>query len=306
MIYLFPTFPMRASEFDENRLAGFRHIREHWTAEAANVVPLDFECLAKAPPQDSVAAQHFTLQAHYACIIESVSMAQWLEATAGPCTCSAAYSMGLFAAIAHAGSINFPSVLELARDVCTAAHQSAAAAAQPWAIGAAVDFPLGRTRELMAQASPDLEVTDLYGANTVLFTGHRDPVTQVLDQALAEGASATRLIPVTAPFHTTGLLSIEPAISAALDRLQVKAPSWPILSSITQEKLRTEADVRAEVCRNVSRPMNWFATLKAALALNDEGMVESGASFTLTELARNLFPDACSYRDFRDLQTVDA
>jgi [acyl-carrier-protein] S-malonyltransferase len=303
MIYLFPTFPMRALEFDENRLIGFREIREHWTAEAANVVSLDFACLSNAPPQAGADAQHFTLQAHYACIIESVSMAQWLEATAGPCTCSAAYSMGLFAAVAHAGSISFPSVLELARDVCTAAHQSATT--HPWAIGAAVDFPLNRTRELMQEASPDLEVTDLYGANTVLFTGHRDPVTQVLDRALAEGASTTRLIPVTAPFHTTRLRAIEPAISAALDRLQLRAPSWPILSSITQEKLVTESDVRNEICRNVSRPMNWFATLKAALAMQDDGMVESGASFTLTELARDLFPDACTYRDFRDLQAVD-
>lgn len=300
MIYQFPTFPMRASEFDENLLPGYRKIREHWTAEASQAVPLDFACLAGAPPQDSAAAQHFTLQAHYACIIESMAMAQWIATHVGPCTCSTAYSMGLFAAVAHAGAIGFQPVLELARDVCMAAHQSASHNA--WAIGAAVDFPLARLRVLMQEASPDLEVTDLYGANTVLFTGLRDPVAQVLDRALAEGASSTRLIPVTAPFHTTGLLTIEPAIAAALERTPVQAPAWPILSSITQEMLVTESDVRAEIRRNVSRPMNWFATLKAALALKDGEMVECGASFILTELARDLFPDTCRYRDFRDMQ----
>lgn len=303
MIYLFPTFPMRAAEFDENRLIGLREMRELWTAKAADVVALDFACLLSAPPQTSADALHFTLQAQYACIIESVSMAQWLEAMVGPCTCSVAYSMGLFSAMAHAGALSFPSALEIARDVCTAAHESAQA--HTWAIGAAVDFPLARTRELMQEASPDLEVTDLYGANTVLFTGHRDPVIQVLDRALAEGASSTRLIPVTAPFHTTGLQVIEPVIAAALDRLHLQKPSWPILSSITQEMLVTESDVRNEICRNVSRPMNWFATLKAALSLQQDGMVESGASFTLTELARDLFPDTCTYRDFRDLQAAD-
>jgi [acyl-carrier-protein] S-malonyltransferase len=117
-----------------------------------------------------------------------------------------------------------------------------------------------------------------------------------------EGASSTRLIPVTAPFHTTQLQVIEPSISKALDRMRVVAPRWPILSSITQEFLVTEDDVRAEICRNVSRPMNWFATLKAGLGRGEAGWVESGASFILTDLVRDLFPDAGQYRDFRDMQ----
>lgn len=302
MIYQFPTFPMRATEFDESLLPGFREIHEHWTKEAAKVVNLDFACLALIPPTENASAQHFTLQAHYACIIESISMAQYLDGKVGSPTYTMAYSMGLFAAIAHAGAIGFQSVLQLARDICIAAHQTAAERA--WAIGAAVDFPEKRLRELMMQASHELEVTDLYGANTVLYTGRREPVKEVLDRALAEGASATRLIPVTAPFHTSGLLAIEPAIAQALNQIELRAPSWPILSSITQEMLVSADDIRAEICRNVSRPMNWFATLKTALALQDPQMVECGISFTLTELARALFPDACTYRDFRDLQAA--
>jgi malonyl CoA-acyl carrier protein transacylase len=300
MIYQFPTFPMRASEFDQSRLPGFKEIHEHWTAQALNVVSLDFRCLTTPPPQNNAAAQHFTLQAQYACIIENVSMAQWIAANVGPCTCSMAYSMGLFAAVAHAQAIEFPSALELARDVCVAAHQTATE--NTWAIGAAVDFPEARLRVLMQEASARLDVTDLYGANTVLFTGLKEPVTQVLDRALLEGASSTRLIPVTAPFHTTQLQVIEPSISKALDRMRVVAPRWPILSSITQEFLVTEDDVRAEICRNVSRPMNWFATLKAGLGRGEAGWVESGASFILTDLVRDLFPDAGQYRDFRDMQ----
>lgn len=300
MIYQFPTFPMRASEFDESQLPGFREVREYWTSEAAKVVALDFACLNAGHPQDREGARHFTLQAHYACIVESVAMAQWLGDKVGPPAFATAYSMGLFAAVAHAGAIEFPSVLELARDVCMAAHQSASQ--QAWAIGAAVDFPERRLRELMAESAPDLEVTDLYGANTVLYTGPSEPVKAVLDRALAEGASATRLIPVTAPFHTSGLLIIEPILAEVLSRTRLRAPAWPILSSITQELLVTAEDIHAEICRNVSRPMNWFATLKKALSLDGGHMVESGASFTLTELARNLFPDTGNYRDFRDFQ----
>jgi hypothetical protein len=70
--------------------------------------------------------------------------------------------------------------------------------------------------------------------------------------------------------------------------------------------LVTADDIRAEISRNVSRPMNWFATLRKALSLEGGEMVESGASFTLTELARNLFPDTCNYRDFRDFRDIQA
>jgi [acyl-carrier-protein] S-malonyltransferase len=301
MIYLFPTFPMRSEAFAAAGLPGLQQRLDALLRRAGEAVDFRPEVLSEPPPQDRAGAEHWTVQAHYGCIVENVALAEWLTQAVGACTLGCAYSMGLFAAAAHAGALRLEEALQLARDVCQAAHEGAPAG--PWFIGAVVDFPHDRLRALVAASDEPLEVTDCYGPHSLLFTGRRDAVKAVLDQALAEGAPVTRLIPVTAPFHTRHLLAIEPRLLQLLAALDVRAPAFPILSSITQELLTTAEDVRAEFARNISRPMDWTATMRRLVQLGEPAAVEAGASTTLTELGRDAFP-GCSYRDFRDLQVA--
>jgi [acyl-carrier-protein] S-malonyltransferase len=300
MIYLFPTFPMRAQEFDPGLLSGFTPLLQEFTARAACVVSLEADALNTFCADDRDGSEHLTIQAHYACIIESVAMARWMTTRLGPCNLVSAYSMGLFSAAAHCGAIEFERSLELARDICTAAHR--AMGARLWAVGAIVGLPVARVVELLGQSAVDLEVTDRYDEVTTLFTGPRESVKQVLDSALEIGAVATRLIPVTAPFHTRGLVQIETQIADLLDDVTVRPPTCPILSSITQTQLVNAQDIRAEFCRNISRAMDWQATTQRFMLSNPKTIVEAGASYTLADMIRADYPAVCSVHDWRDFQ----
>jgi len=303
MIYLFPTFPMRSEQFDATHLPGLPEMLAQYRQRAINAVGLDPQILYSFQSNSRETTEQTTVQLHYACITESVAMARWLTAHAGPCTLACSYSMGLFAAAAHAGTLDFETALQLCRDVCDLAHQGAPEG--PWFIGAVVDFPHARLRELIAASSDPLEVTDRYGPQTLLYTGRRAAVKAVLDRALAEGAPLTRLIPITTPFHTSHLRPLEPTLKRRLEQLAMRDPAFPLLSPITQELLRTADDIRAEFARNISRPMDWTATMQRLLTQGPARAVEAGASTTLTELGRAAFP-GCVYSDFRDLQQVAA
>jgi [acyl-carrier-protein] S-malonyltransferase len=212
--------------------------------------------------------------------------------------------MGLYSAVAFTGALTFEATLTLARDICSAAHT--AMGDRRWSTGAVVGFSSPRVRELVEQAVAGLEVTDQCGSATLLFTGQSAAVKPVLDQCLAEGAPLTRLIPVTAPFHTTVLEGVKPLIEACLDSLDIQAPSCPIVSAITQDVLTTAQDVRAEFGRNILSPMDWQATMARIMKMAPDTVLEAGASSVLCDVVRDDHPQACSVLDWHALQVQAA
>lgn len=304
MIYLFPTFLMRAPDFDASVLPDLGDIIEELLGRARAVVDVESTALQAFIADDREGSERQTLQAHYACIIESVAMARWATQRLGAPKAISGYSMGLYSAVAYSGALEFENALTLARDICTTAHM--AMGDRRWATGAVVGFSSPRVRELVAQATSELEVTDQCGSATILFTGPAAAVKPVLDQCLAEGAPLTRLIPVTAPFHTTVLEDVKPRIEALLAPLTVRAPSCPIVSAITQDLLITAQDIRDEFGRNILRPMNWQATMARVMQMAPGTVLEAGASSVLCDVVRDDHPQQCAVLDWRALSVQAA
>jgi [acyl-carrier-protein] S-malonyltransferase len=301
MIYLFPTFPMRSTEFQIAKIPGLAEIYEAFLEKAKRVVPIDLNAL-HVPQENPGISLANTEQAHYACMLESLSIAEWAERHLGPCTQSSSYSMGLFSALVHAKAIELDSVLNLVRSICFHAHQIQND--KSWSTGAIIQFPEDTLERLIAEHAPDLEITDFFDAYTVLITGITSSVKKILDLALAEGALLTRLIPLSAPFHTSHLSSIEPTIADLIGQSQFSAPQWPILSSITQRQLLSADDIRAEICQNIFRPMNWRATMQTLASTAGQTTVECGASHTLSDTLRATAPTFWSSFDFKNFHTL--
>lgn len=302
MIFLFPTFPMRSTEFDAAKILGYDKVYRHWYDRAKNSVDLNLHYLDDTHKK-TVSYAQVTLQAHYACIIENVAMAQWASEKFGPCDRASSYSMGLFAALVHLGALDFESTLKLVEEICTKAHDALGEIS--WAVGAVVDFPIESLKSLLLQQDVNLEITDIYAPNTILFTGLASAVKKVLDQSLQQGASITRLIPLTAPFHTTSLLKIRPQMDDLVGALQIQDPACPLLSSLTQEWLVNAEQITTEIRNNVSAPMDWSATMGKIAQLSGGTIVECGSSHGLTDLSRAMLSDKWSCIDFRDFSGVN-
>src|SRR5690606_18998810 len=133
-----------------------------------------------------------------------------------------------------------------------------------WAVGAVVGLPPQAVRDLAA--AHHLEVTDRYGSTTWLLTGQRDVVVAALDAALGQGAPATRLLPLTAPFHASVLSPLESSLQSLVHSVSWTTPRLPIVSAITLEPLRTGDDLAHEVVRNAAHPMNWYGTIERLIS----------------------------------------
>jgi len=295
---MFPTFPMRTPEFHSARLPGLSPVLERWTARAAAVVDLSPQVFAVPHPSVLHESGAETLQAHYATIIEGVAMAEWSLAHLSAPVVVTGYSMGLYSALAFTGSLPFDEVLTLITEVCDAAHRHTPAG--EWAVGAVVGLAPDMVQDLAG--THGLEVTDRYGATTWLLTGRKAQVGQALDDALQRGAPATRLLPLTAPFHATALAGISPALASAVAARTWSDPRVPILSTTTRQSLRRAADVREEVVRNASHAMDWHGTLQQLATFGVRVCVDCGASTSLAATVREDWALQYHGHDFHSLE----
>jgi malonate decarboxylase epsilon subunit len=280
---LFPAFAMRYREFRRDHLEGCLDVVLPLVERAEEVVTIDRE---KFESPDAVVLSDElddALQGQYACYIDNCAAAEILRDRYANCHCVAGYSMGLFSALYFCGVTSFEEGLLLTRDICRLAHD--AAPAGEYGMGAVMGLTVDEVRQVMSAAKSHTEVSDICGKRAVILSGARSEIEDVLDGCIAFGAMNAKLLPVSLPFHSTLLRSAEPHIRELLRTFKLRPPRVPIVSAITQEVLVNGDDVREELARNVSHPMNWFATMQKLLELGVNQMYECGLSESLTNLA---------------------
>jgi len=294
--FLFPTFAMRRAEYRLDGLPGFTNILNDMATRASAVVEITsstFDFPDRGAPPSGLAA---TLQAHYACYLEGLALAAWLEPRVGHCQNAAGYSMGVFAALAHAGAVSLEDGLSLLHELCVAVHDAVPVGA--YAMGAIDGLPPDTVAEI-ATMCPEIEIIDIYGAGTTIVSGREVEVASVLDACAHRGAVYTRVTPATAPYHSTALAPIRPILESRLSGVTVRAPRSRVISALTQLPLTTASDVRREIACNVTQGMNWYGTMLALLQFSPTVLCECGPSAALSNMAKRDVPGAYRIQDPR-------
>jgi len=280
---LFPAFAMRYREFRRDHVEGCMDVVLPLLERAEAVVAIDREKFES--PDAVVLPDEFNdaLQGQYACYIDNCAAAEILRDRYANCHCVAGYSMGLFSALYFCGVTSFEEGLLLTRDICRLAYD--AVPQGDYGMGAVSGLTVEEVRRVMLQAESQTEVSDICGKRQVIVSGLRSDVKEVLDACMSYGAMNAKLLPVSLPFHSSLLHSAEPHLRDLLQPIKLRAPRVPIISAITQQVLATGENVREELARNVSHPMNWYATMQKLLELGVNQMYECGLSESLTNLA---------------------
>lgn len=277
-----------------DRHPGLSDILDELVAEAGQVVELDDD-LFHRPPLDRRLDGPHTLRAQYATFLESLACARWAEIHLAPPSLVAFFSMGLFPALVHAGSLSLPQGLEIMTEV--AQRSDRLGGGKPFRLG----MVMGPTHaEVEAALTPgsSLEVTVAYGRRVSLVAGLEDEVEPFLEKMLAAGAPNVRSLPVSAPFHSHALNGGREELRALVAPLDVRSPRVPVLSSSTADFLRSEEALRQELAENISTPIRWTATMDRMVREGVSLVVECGFSREMGDLLDRDFPGACQVKRF--------
>jgi len=202
---------------------------------------------------------------------------------------TAGHSLGEIASLAAAGSISWETALLLVKE---RGRVMARAAGEHVGMIAIVGLDEAKVEEIRVDASRRgrLWIANRNADVQFVLSGEMPAVQEAERLATAAGARRALILTIPLAAHTPLMEAAATAFRNAVDRLQPKAPSIPILANASGEALRTVAALREELRLQMLRQVDWARTMVAMRAMKVRTVVELGPGRVLASLAAKHIP----------------
>jgi [acyl-carrier-protein] S-malonyltransferase len=121
-----------------------------------------------------------------------------------------------------------------------------------------------------------------------VIAGNREAVERAVNLAKDAGAKRAILLQVSAPFHCSLLKPAENRLSPDLDNCSFSDLKYPLVTNVDARPIRTAAEARDALKRQVSRPVLWHETIQLLLDQGVRTFVEVGPGKVLLGLIRSI------------------
>jgi acyl transferase domain-containing protein/acyl carrier protein len=198
------------------------------------------------------------------------------------------HSFGEFAALSAAGAVSVADVAHMACTRTASFHQ-----ADPAEGGLlALDIPAWRAEHLVGILDdPGLHLAIDNGPGQTVVSGHLAALGAAEEVAAKLGFRATRLRARYA-FHNPLLHDAADIFRRATADVALAEPRTPVFSPVLGRHVRTIADVREVIGRNMVAPVRFYDALLSLFRTGITAFVEAGARQALTGIVRSSLPPA--------------
>ena len=197
---------------------------------------------------------------------------------------AAGHSLGEYSALVAAGVLAFEdAVLLVHKRGC---YMQEAVPVGEGAMAAVIGLDLDQVREGLAQVrSGIVEVANWNSREQIVISGHKPAVESALEILKAPRSV---LLPVSAPFHSSLMKSAEERLAADLDRTEFRDPKFPVVTNVDARPIRSGAEARDALKRQVSRPVLWQASMDVLRGEGVDRFVEVGSGKVLATLIKRI------------------
>jgi [acyl-carrier-protein] S-malonyltransferase len=205
-------------------------------------------------------------------------------------TVTAGHSLGEIASLAAAGSIPWETALILVKE--RGRIMARAAGEQAGGMIAIVGLEESEVERIREEASArgKLWIANRNANVQFVLSGETAAVQEAEQLALAAGARRALILTIPLAAHTPLMAAAAAAFRKAVDRLPLKAPSFPILANASGEALRTVAALRDELRLQMLRQVDWAQTMVSIQTMKVRTVVELGPGRVLASLAAKYIP----------------
>ena len=200
----------------------------------------------------------------------------------------AGHSLGEYSALVAAGALRLSDAAVLVRR--RGRYMQEAVPVGVGAMAALIGLDSQAAESLCARAAEGqiLSPANLNSPGQIVIAGNREAVERAVVLAKEAGAKRAILLQVSAPFHCSLLKPAEERLSIDVNECSFAELSCPLVTNVDAAIIRTAADARSALRRQVSRPVRWQASIQRLL---DEGVrtfVEVGPGKVLLGLIRSI------------------
>jgi [acyl-carrier-protein] S-malonyltransferase len=200
----------------------------------------------------------------------------------------AGHSLGEYTALVAAGALSLSAAASLVRRRGRYMQEAVPVGVGAMAALLGLDFPAVQAVCENAAQGQVVSPANLNSPGQIVISGNREAVERAIPLAKEAGAKRAILLQVSAPFHCALMIPAEERLSVDLDATSFSDLSVPLITNVDAQPIRSGAEARSGVKRQVSRPVRWQETVQRLL---DEGVrtfVEVGPGKVLLGLIRSI------------------
>lgn len=208
----------------------------------------------------------------------------------------AGHSLGEYSALCAAGAISLADTARLLR-IRGEAMQAAVPVGEG-AMAALIGVDLeGAQKAIDASGNADggdgvCEIANDNAPGQVVISGAKARVEAVCANAKEFGAKLAKLLPVSAPFHSSLMQPAADRMAEALANAEVRAPATTLVANVTAREASAPDEIRDLLVRQVTGRVRWTESVSHMVDQGCGTFVEIGAGKVLTGLVKRINREA--------------
>ena len=194
------------------------------------------------------------------------------------------YSMGIYAALYHCGSIDFSTGLRLIKT----AYESIENQLPGYPSSMCVLGGLNRddVNGLIRSFQSDVFIINQNSEFSFLLSGHKSHLEKVLAEAKAMGAMQARMLPVSHPYHAPVLEAAAAAFQTALPKMNIGTNQLTYVSPIDNCIIMNREAIMEELTKNLFHGFDWYKTFMFLQQNGVDTFIECGAGESLYKIGK--------------------
>jgi [acyl-carrier-protein] S-malonyltransferase len=208
----------------------------------------------------------------------------------------AGHSLGEYAALVAAGSLEFSDAVRLVRK--RGRFMQEAVPPGVGAMAAILKLSEEKLAAVLLEAAQGEMVTtaNFNSPDQIVIAGHAGAVHRAADLAKAAGAKHTVLLHVSAPFHCPLMRPAQIQMAAELDSVAFSDLRTPVINNWQGREIHSAEDAREGLFQQIPSPVRWTQMMRYLAAKGVTDTIEVGAGGVLTGLLRRIAPEIKGHR----------
>jgi [acyl-carrier-protein] S-malonyltransferase len=200
----------------------------------------------------------------------------------------AGHSLGEYSALVAAGALQLSDAAALVRR--RGRYMQEAVPVGTGAMAALLGLDLQSALSVCERAAKGQVVSpaNLNSPGQIVIAGDREAVERAVVISKEAGAKRAIVLQVSAPFHCSLLMPAEERLSFDIDGCSVGDLRFPLVTNVDAGIIRTGAEARSALKRQVSRPVRWQESIQRLLEEGVRTFVEVGPGKVLLGLIRSI------------------
>ncbi len=217
---------------------------------------------------------------------------------------AAGHSLGEYSALVAAGSLDLAEALKLVYNRGRYMMEAVPPGLGSMAAVLGLDYNLVE-EGVKSVTSGRVEVANWNAEDQVVIAGQKAAV----EEALARlKPPRSVMLQVSGPFHTGLMKPAADRLKEDLEKVAFRDPEFPVISNVTAAEIRSGAEARELLHRQITSPVLWFTSMRRLRELGVGQAVELGPGKVLTGLLKRIsrqWPEAPAVFNVEDMTSLE-